>query len=318
MALDRELAMFEHFQLPDFADVPAVRQWLKSLSDQSPPLDRAISSGISITEQNIPGPTNAPPIRIRIYRSSDSGPAPVLVYFHSGSFLMGGLETDHVSCLNYARMARSMIISVDYRLAPEHRFPAGVEDCYEALVWASNNAATLGIDSARMALGGSSAGATLAAAVAIMTRDRHGPTPLLQLLIYPALDDRMNSQSINSVDRQYVDTRAVIGHMWRHYLGGSGNADSPYAAPARVTDLTALAPAYIEACELDPLRDEAVDYAMRLLRGGVSTELHVIAGAVHGFEMAASANVTQRAFHNRAAAIRRAFGISADSMRLLA
>jgi acetyl esterase len=315
MALDRELAMFEHFELPDFANVAAVRQWLKSLSDQAPPLDGALSSGIAITERHIPGPADAPPLRIRIYRPADSGPAPVLLYFHSGSFLMGGLDTDHVSCLHYARMAQTVIISVDYRLAPEHRFPAGVEDCYAALVWAANNAATLGIDAARMAVGGSSAGGTLAAAVAIMTRDRRGPTPLLQLLIYPALDDRMTSRSVNSVGRQYVDTRAVIGHMWRHYLGGSGIADSSYAAPSRVTDLTALAPAYIEACELDPLRDEAVDYAMRLLQGGVSTELHVIAGAVHGFEMAASATVTRWALRNRSAAIRRAFGISADLTR---
>jgi acetyl esterase/lipase len=156
------------------------------------------------------------------------------------------------------------VISVQYRLAPENPFPAGVEDCYAALVWISKNAAKLEMDENRIAVGGRSAG-NLASAVAIMARDRGGPRAVLQVLIYPALDDRMVSASVNSTARQFVITRATLGYMWRHYLGGAGIAASAYAAPMRVTDCSNLPAAYIEACELDPLRDEAIEYASRLL-----------------------------------------------------
>ncbi len=179
--------------------------------------------------------------------------------------------------------------------------------CYAALLWLANNAATLGIDAQRIAIAGSSAGGALAAAVAIMARDRKGPQPVLQMLIYPALDDSMTTTSINSGEQRYGVTRTIVGHMWRHYLGDAGVARSPYAAPARVTDLSGLAPAYIEAGELDPVRDEAIDYAIRLLRAGISTDLRVLAGAPHAFDMVITAAITQRAFADRAAALRKAF-----------
>ncbi|MDB6063501.1 MAG: Esterase [Verrucomicrobiaceae bacterium] len=309
MPLDSELQIFERFALPDFADIVGVRRWAQSFSAMAGLLPAELTRDIEISDQTIPGPAGAPAVSVRIYRplSTLTSAAPVLLYFHGGSFVMGDLDTDHRPCLQYARDARAVVVSVQYRLAPEHRFPAGVEDCYAALLWLAHNAVELGIDTQRIAVGGSSAGGTLAASVAIMARDRNGPAPVLQLLIYPAFDDRMTAQSINGAERRYGVTRGVVGHMWRHYLGESGIASSPYAAPARVTDLTDLAPAYIEAGELDPLRDETIDYALRLLQAGVSTDLRVLAGAPHAFDMVTTAAITQRAFADRAVALRNAF-----------
>jgi acetyl esterase/lipase len=307
MPLDPDLQMLEHLVLPDFHDPAVVREWARGLAAGAPPLDPALTRNIEISDQAIPGSQGALSIPIRIYRPALDGPAPVLVYFHGGSFLMGDLDTDHIACLKYAGEARCVVISVAYRLAPEHRFPAGVEDCYTALTWTAANAAALGVDARRIAIGGSSAGGTLAAALAIMTRDRQGPRPVLQMLIYPALDDRMLTPSINSSGPIHVVSRAVVGHMWRHYLGGAGVAASPYAAPARITDFTALAPAYIETCELDPLRDEVMAYAMRMLQGGISADVQVLAGAPHAFDLVLAAPVTQRAYATRAAVLHKAF-----------
>jgi acetyl esterase/lipase len=305
MPLNAELKIFEQFSLPDYADVPAVRQWLSDLASHAPPTEAA---DLSIGERSIPGPTAASPIRIRVYRPPGSEAPGVLVYFHGGSFIMGGLDTDHPSCVQYARLAGVVVVSVDYRLAPEHRFPAGVEDCYSALLWVANNARELNIDPARIAVGGSSAGGTLAAAVAIMARDRSGPSLALQLLVYPALDDRLSTPSVNASQRSYGVTRKVLSYTWRHYLGGEGVANSPYAAPARIAALSGLAPGYIEACELDPLRDETIEYASRMLQAGIATDLRVIAGAPHAFDMVRTAALTQEAFANRSAALRRALG----------
>lgn len=307
MPLDPDLQPLEYLVLPDFTDISVVRQWVQGLADNAPPLDPALTDGIEITEQTIPGPIGAPAIPIRIYRPSVGANAPVLIYFHGGSFVMGDLNTDHVPCLKYARDANCVVVSVAYRLAPENRFPAGVEDCYASLVWTAANAGKLGIDAQRIALGGSSAGGTLAASVAIMTRDRNGPRPALQMLVYPAMDDRMLTPAVNSSGPPHVVTRKVLGYMWRHYLGDAGVANSPYAAPARISDFTDLAPAYIETCELDPLRDEVVEYALRMLQAGITTDFHVLAGAPHGFDVILDAPVTQRAFANRAAVLRKAF-----------
>jgi acetyl esterase len=303
MALNTELQLFEHFSLPDFADVAVVRKWMQDFASRTPPAEAA---DLAISDRTIPRPQDASPICIRVSRPPVPGPAPVLVYFHGGSFIMGDLDTDHASCVQYARHAGAVVVSVQYRLAPEHRFPAGVEDCYAALLWVADNPRELNIDPTRIAVGGSSAGGALAAAVAIMARDRNGPRLALQLLVYPALDDRLSTPSVNTSGRQYVVTKAVLSHMWHHYLGAPGVATSPYAAPARITHFSGLAPAYIETCELDPLRDEVIEYASRMLQAGISADLRVIAGAPHGFDMVATAALTQEAFASRSAALRRA------------
>ena len=279
MNLDPELQLFQHFTMPDFADVGGVRKWLVEFAASAPPLDPALSEGLEIWDEATDAYSGGPGVKLRIYKPKIASPSPALVYFHGGSFLMGNLDTDHVSCLKYAREAACTVISVDYRLAPENRFPAGFEDGYAAWLWVHAHAEKYQIDPARIAVGGSSAGGCMAAAIAIAARDRLGPQPALQMLVYPALDDRMETASLNSGAPVCGLPRSVVGHMWRHYLGNDGVATSPYAAPARVTDISGLAAAYIETCELDPLRDEVIDYAKRLLQGGVSVDFHICSPA---------------------------------------
>jgi acetyl esterase/lipase len=171
--------------------------------------------------------------------------------------------------------------SVGYRLAPEHKYPAALDDCYAALGWTAGCATRLGIDVARLAVAGRSAGGTLAAAVALAARDRRGPALAFQLLLIPALDDRATYPSIaQSVDGRIIDGRVVTG-MWQHYLD---SAADQYAAPARARDLRGLPPAYLQIGQADPLRDEALEYARRLSAADVLTEVHLVPGAFHLFE----------------------------------
>jgi acetyl esterase len=197
-----------------------------------------------------------------------------------------------------------VLISVGYRLAPEHRFPAALDDAYAVLCWTARHAAELGIDPERVAVGGHSAGAGLAAAVALRARDQQGPPIRYQLLNQPELDDRQETWSA----RQFTDTpwmtRDKLAATWRHYLGST--PASPYAAPARAVDLSGLPPAYIATAEFDPLRDEGITYALRLLQAGVAVELHQWAGTFHGSQAILSAEVSQRQIAELGAALRRA------------
>jgi len=315
VALDPELQVFEHFTLPDFADIPAVREWERALAASAPAIDSALSGNIRLDDFTLPGPAGTA-LPVRLYRPAVATALPVLLYFHGGSFVMGGLDTDHRACLEYASGAHCAVLSVDYRLAPEHPFPAALEDGYSAWQWLIDNGQQWGLDSGRIALGGSSSGATLAAGLAIMMRDKQPalpfPAPLYQMLVHPALDDRMLSGSINSTDRDYGVNHDVVSWMWRHYLGentaGTGKPISAWAAPARIEAIQGLPSAYIETAELDPLRDEVLDYAARLLRAGVSVDFHLFAAAPHAFDMVATASVTRQAFSSRCHALRKGFG----------
>jgi len=250
-------------------------------------------------------------IAVRIYRPAGVAErAPVLVYFHGGAFVAGDLDTEHDRCADLAVAADCLVLSVDYRRAPEHRFPTPPEDCYAAVTWAVQAAANFGGSPAKIAVGGSSAGGTLAAAVALMCRDRGGPDLALQLLLYPALDDRLDSPSMRRYPRTPAWHIEDSQHMWQHYLGPDpATRAMPYAVPARCTDLAGLAPAYVLVAEVDALRDEAISYAARMLEAGVSVELHHFAGTFHGFDAAApQAEATRRALREQGAALRRAFG----------
>jgi acetyl esterase/lipase len=178
------------------------------------------------------------------------------------------------------------VVSVDYRLAPEHPFPAAVDDCYAAFEWTVASADELGIDRARIGVGGGSAGGTLAAAIALMARDRSGPALAFQLLVYPAMDDRLDRAPSCRSGLPVVD-RVACERVWNLYLGPEDQRGevSPYAAPLRATDLTGLPPAYVMTAELDPLRDQGIEYASRLLAAGVSVELHQWADTFHGFDL---------------------------------
>ncbi len=233
------------------------------------------------------------------------------MFFHGGAFVLGDRYTEELRCLRYAAEADCVIVSVDYRLAPEHRFPAGVDDCYAGLEWTVSHAAELGIDRSRVGVGGSSAGGALAAAVALMARDRGGPSLVVQILNYPVIDDRMQSVSMRSFDATPMWTSGATADMWQHYLGDpEGRGDvSAYAAPGRASDLSGLPPAYVLTAELDPLRDEGIEYATRLMAAGVPTELHTVAGACHGFDIiAARGALGQRAIDEQVRALVRGFG----------
>jgi acetyl esterase/lipase len=220
------------------------------------------------------------------------------LYIHGGGFVVGSIATEHGSAAMLARELGIVVVSVEYRLAPEHPYPAGVEDCYAALVWLHEQAATLGIDKTRIGVFGQSAGGGLSAAVTLLARDRKGPPLCFQFLGIPELDDRLSTASM----RAFTDTplwhrpNAILS--WKFYLGDKYNAGSDdvpsYAAPARATDLRGLPPAYISAMEFDPLRDEAIVYALKLLEAGVQVELHTYPGTFHGSSIFAHAAVSQR------------------------
>ena len=235
---------------------------------------------VSIEERFVPGPAGAPDIRVLLYRRGDSaGTRPLIVSLHGGAFAM---RPDNFPAGD-ARlaMAGGLVVAVDYRIVPEHPYPAGVEDCYAALCWA---VAELDIDPSRVVVTGGSAGGALTAAVTLMARDRGGPAIAHQALVIPVLDDRCQTPSM----RQY-ETAPMFGAeqaraMWDTYLGPDlDRAQTPaYAAPARAESLAGLPPAFIAVNGLDPLRDEGIDYAQRLLAEGVPVELYCAPGQHHG------------------------------------
>jgi acetyl esterase/lipase len=244
----------------------------------------------------------APDVAVRIYRPHLAQGA--IVWLHGGGFVMGDLGTEHPWAARLADGSGALVISVGYRLAPEHRFPAALDDAYAVLTWAAEHAAELDVDPERIAVGGHSAGGGLAAAVALRARDQQGPPIRLQLLNQPGLDDRQETWSA----RSFTDTpwlyRDKVAAMWRHYLGSAPAL--PYAAPARAVDLSGLPSAYIATAEFDPLRDEGICYALRLLRAGVSVELHQWPGTFHGSQAILTAEVSQRQLAELTATLRRA------------
>ncbi|ART70983.1 alpha/beta hydrolase [Mycobacterium dioxanotrophicus] len=236
------------------------------------------TSGVAITGARIM--LGRRTLALRIYRGGPS-PAPAVVYCHSGGFVLGNLDVDQIQCVELARQGRCTVIAMDYRLAPEHPFPAALDDAMAVLRWVAARADDLDIDATRIAVAGSSAGGALAAVLAQCSAAASAPPIVFQLLHQPALDDRPTGSKAEFGDTPGFDAPAAAA-MWRHYLAGQEGAAA--AVPARAATLDGLAPALITCSELDPLRDEALDYARRLLAAGVSTELHVFPGACHGFD----------------------------------
>ncbi len=242
-------------------------------------------------------------IPVRIYRGG-AAPAPAVIYCHSGAFVLGNLDTDHRQCVEFARRARCTVISVDYRLAPQHPYPAALHDATMVLEAVAANGAALGVDASRLAVGGSSAGAALAARLAQRAAEGTVPPVVFQLLHQPVLDDRPSPSTAEFTVTPGFDGPAVT-QMWRHYVGDQpAPAD---AAPGRADELSGVASALITCSELDPLRDEALDYAMRLMRAGVATELHVFPGTCHGFDsLLPEWETSRRLFELQGEALRRA------------
>lgn len=296
----------------DLSDVDAARStvaaFIESLAQAG--VERPSDPLVEETERNISGPGGEHNIPIRIYQPGKAGEnRPAFINFHGGGFALGNLETEHLRCLTIAGACDAVVIAVDYRLAPEHPFPAGVEDCYAALQWTCDNAAELGIDPGRIVVGGGSAGGNLSATVALMARDRGGPDIAGQMLLYPVIDDRCSTTSMKEASDCYIWNHQNNLDMWDQYLGKQRADVSPYAAPARATDLSNLPPAFVTTCEHDPLRDEAILYAMRLMNAGVPVDLRNYAGTVHAFDLLTPSTVATRAMHDQLEAFKRATAI---------
>lgn len=206
-----------------------------------------------------------------------------LIYFHGGGWVVGSIETHDRVCRALTELAGVVTVSVDYRLAPEHKFPTAAEDCYAAVGWAHDNAERLGIDAAKLAVGGDSAGGNLAAATALMCRDREGPSLAQQLLIYPVTDFDRTTASMNANAEGFLLTRTTMTWFDDHYLADPSDAKNPYAAPLACDDLSGVAPAVVIVAGHDPLRDEGVAYAERLSAAQVPTTLVEYPGQFHGF-----------------------------------
>ncbi len=241
----------------------------------------AVQEVARVQNRTIPGP--AGPIPVRLYWPEGNGPHPVLVFFHGGGFVICDLDSHDGACRALANGVGCLVMSVDYRLAPEARFPAGPADCYAATCWAGENAASLGGDPSRIAIGGDSAGGNLAAVTAQQVRDRGGPDLAYQLLVYPVTDHAFDTDSYRENAEGYMLTRDMMRWFWDHYLEKRAHGSQPLASPLRAPDLENLPPALVITAEFDPLRDEGEAYAARLRESGVPVELIRFDGMFHGF-----------------------------------
>jgi acetyl esterase len=234
----------------------------------------------AVADRRVPGPAGELPLRV--YTPEGEPPFPIVVFFHGGGWVVGTLDTYDPLCRALAAATPAVVVSVDYRLAPEHRWPAAVEDAYAATEWASRNAAALGGVQHRLAVAGDSAGGNLAAVVALGARDRGGPAIAFQLLVYPALDAAGDTASWREYADGYHLTADGMRWYWDHYLGGADGA-APDASPLRAAFVGGLPPALVIGAEYDILRDEGEAYAARLAEAGVDASASRHAGVVHGF-----------------------------------
>ncbi len=295
--LDPELAAASVLlERPDIRDHVAARANLVSLRETASSAFEHTSGRVTFRDEQLVDPSSGNSVGARIYAPMhSSGNVPAVLFFHGGAFVIGDLESEHARCLRYSADAGCVVVSVDYRLAPENPFPAGFDDSYAALLWTVEHAAELGVDTSRIAVSGSSAGGALAASVAQAARDRGGPAIALQLLLYPVIDDRMDTYSMST----YVDTPVWDGinnaAMWVQY--GAGQVpESKYVAPGRESDLSGLPPACILTAGFDPLRDEGILYAQRLMSADVPVELHHYSSAYHAFDqIVPDADISRRA-----------------------
>jgi acetyl esterase len=259
----------------------------------------------------IPG-GECPEVPVRVYRphgTAGDPPLPVLVYFHGGGFIAGGLTSHDGTLRELTARTGCVSVAVDYRLAPEHPFPAALEDCVRALRWAVDNSAELGVDPDRVAIGGDSAGGNLAACVAIANRDRRGPRLAAQLLVYPVIDPACASASMTRNGNGYLLTADSMRFMWGMYVPNADDRTNPLASPGAATSLEGLPPALIVTAEYDPLCDEGESYGAALAAAGVPVTCSRYAGQIHGFfSMYAVAPQAAVATEHAARALRRAFG----------
>jgi acetyl esterase/lipase len=303
------LDAYQSFEITT-ATLPAIRERM-STPPPGAPDPAELFPGVTRTEHVIPGLDGDPDVGILWYEPADRAtPAPCMVWIHGGGFIIGSAANEDLLCRRMAAQAGAVVASVDYRLAPETQAPGSVHDCYAALRWVHENAESLGVDTARVAIGGVSAGGGLAACLAILARDRGEFAVSFQLLIYPMLDDRTASTADpGPYVGEFIWTPASNRFGWASLLGGEpgGAGISPYASAARVESVDGLPPSYISVGSLDLFAEEDIEYARRLLRAGIPTELHVYPGGYHGFNMAPTARITVAHFRDMIGALDRHF-----------
>lgn len=293
------LAMFEQL-IPGgitLDDIPATRAFLgafnAAMATQVPDIP-----GVATSDHYAPGPDGAPDVMVRIYQpETRTDVLPALLWIHGGGYVLGDVASDDLKAKGLALALNCVVASVEYRLAPEHPYPAPLEDCYAALKWLSANADQFGVNPGRIAIGGASAGGGLAAGLGLLARDRGEVPVCYQLLIYPMIDDSNVAQAAPDVPDAPLWTRANNLVGWRSYLAQEPGGDGIpyYAAPIRAEDVAGLPPTYIGVGTPDLFRDEDITYAQRLMKAGVKTELHVYADGFHGFDgFAAEADAAQR------------------------
>ncbi len=266
-----------------------------------------VTTPVSIDERIIPTKdVNQADVRVLIYRKPSNQVQAGLIWIHGGGYIVGSAEDNRA--LAIAEQLDCTVVSVDYRLAPENPFPAGLEDCQQALLWTIEHAGELGIDARRVAIGGASAGGGLATALSLLNRDQNGPEVVMQLLVYPMIDNLHDTPS-GRITNHPVWNRRTSLNAWEMYLNGvPGEKASPYASAARATDLAGLPPACICVGTEDLFRDECVSYAQQLITAGVPCELSLYPGLIHGAEaFLPSARVNQRLTKGYLRALRDAF-----------
>ena len=260
-----------------------------------------------VVDRMIPGPAGEIPVRI--YAPSSDVPLPVLVWYHGGGWVIGSLETHDGLCRELVDAAGCMVVSVDYRLAPEHTFPGAVDDADAAMRWVSEHAAEIGADPSRVAVGGDSAGGHLAAVAAMLARDEGTPPIVFQLLVYPAIEHEFNRPSMVENAEGYMLTTETMRWFYGHYLNDPSEGDDPRVSPIRAESLADLPPAFVITAEFDPLRDQGVAYAEALASAGVSVTSTTYDGVFHGFfSMQAMIDQAKVAVGDAAVALRAAFG----------
>jgi acetyl esterase len=289
-----------------FEPLPPAPRWASMTAAEArafpTPLNPAPEAVEAVTQRSIPGVGG--PLAIRIHRPAGDGPHPALIYLHGGGWVLGGLETTDRFCRAMTNLASCVLIAVDYRLAPETKFPGGLDDAYTAVSWVARSADELGIDERRLAIGGFSAGANLAAAASMLARDRGGPAIAFQLLVQGCFDAGCDTPSCEEFADGIVMTTDDMRWFWGHYLARSEDADHPHASVLRALDLANLPPALVVTGECDLLRDEGEAYGRRLAEAGVPTTVRRYAGMPHGFLSLPSVDMSKRALNEIAAALR--------------
>lgn len=270
----------KHFPAANSIPIEELRAIVRQYALASPPLEATLGS---VVNREIPGP--AGPIAVRVYTPVGRGPFPILMYFHGGGFVLGDLDTQDMICRAFCRDAESLVISVNYRLAPEHKFPAGFDDAWAATTWAAEHGAELNGDPARLAVAGDSAGGILACSVALSARDCGAPTLTAQINFYGSCNypSAQTGSSIEFADGPIL-TQSDVDYFWNLYLADPAtDQHHPYASPLRAKSHKNLAPAFIGTAEIDPSRDDAEKYAGALRSSGVEVTIHRYDGMLHGF-----------------------------------